>query len=153
MIILFYFLVKKFFNHGNRKILSNLFLDILITKGTEKFLTNVYRKPLFSGQYLYFVLKNEKKNLIKTLHCWAFMICSPELLHSKTEKIKEILVKNGYSLELIKRVLSYMMKTLGNLNCLDRISFLRFLNYHIWVKFHNYFRRKYKISHNQFTIR
>ena len=31
------------------------------------------------------------------------MICSPELLHSETEKIKEILVGNGYPLELIKK--------------------------------------------------
>ena len=40
------------------------------------------------------------------------MICSPELLHSKTEKIKEILVKNGYPLELIKIVIK-----LHNENC------------------------------------
>ena len=33
------------------------------------------------------------------------MIWSPELLYTETEKIKEIIVRNGYSLELIKRVL------------------------------------------------
>ena len=33
------------------------------------------------------------------------MICSPELLHSESEKIKYILVINGYLLEFIKRVI------------------------------------------------
>ena len=33
------------------------------------------------------------------------MICSPELLHTEIEKIKEILVGNGYPSELIKIVI------------------------------------------------
>ena len=41
------------------------------------------------------------------------MICSPELLHSETEKIKEILVGNGYPLELIKKKVT--MTTVGSL--------------------------------------
>ena len=84
------------------------FLDILITRGEEKFLTNIYRKPSFTGQYLHyqsFCTKKRKVNLIKTLYHRAFMICSPELLHSETETIKKILIKNGYPLELISRVI------------------------------------------------
>ena len=33
------------------------------------------------------------------------MICSPEMLKTETEKIKKILVGNGYPLELINRVI------------------------------------------------
>ena len=33
------------------------------------------------------------------------MICSPEMLKAETDKIKKILVGNGYPLELINRVI------------------------------------------------
>lgn len=48
--------------------------------------------------------KKQKVELIKTLYHRACMICSPEFLHSNTEKTKEILVKSGYPLEFIKMI-------------------------------------------------
>ena len=35
------------------------------------------------------------------------MNCSPEMLKTKTDKIKKILAGNGYPLELIKRVIKF----------------------------------------------
>ena len=84
------------------------FLDILITKSKAKFLTSLYRKPSFTGQYLHFqsfCTKKRKINLIRTLYHRACMICSPEMLQTETEKIQKILVGNGYPLELINRVI------------------------------------------------
>ena len=84
------------------------FLDILIIKDKTSFLTNVYRKTTFTGQYLHyqsFCSKKRKVNLIKTLYHRAYRICSKELLHSEVERIKEILIKNGYPPDLIKRVI------------------------------------------------
>ena len=53
------------------------FLDILITKSKVKFLTSLYRKPSFTGQYLHFqsfCTKKRKINLIRTLYHRACMI-------------------------------------------------------------------------------
>ena len=83
-------------------------MDIIITKIKAKFLTSVYRKPSFTRQYFHFqsfCTKKRKINLIKILYHRACIICSPELLHTETEKIKEILVGNIYPSELIKRVI------------------------------------------------
>ena len=47
-----------------------LFLDILTTKTKAKFLTSVYRKPSFTGQYLhfqFFCTKKRKKKPNKNL--------------------------------------------------------------------------------------
>jgi len=84
------------------------FLDILITKSKERFLTSFYRKPSFTGQYLHFQSSCTKKikiNLIRTLYHRACLICSPEMLQTETDKIKKTLAGNGCPLELINRVI------------------------------------------------
>ena len=46
------------------------FLDILITKSNNRFITSVYRKPTFTGQYIhwdFYGTKQCKTNLIDTL--------------------------------------------------------------------------------------
>ena len=56
------------------------FLDVLVEKSNTKFLTSVYRKPSFSGQYNRwdsFGPKSRKNNLIGTLVHRALEICSP----------------------------------------------------------------------------
>ena len=81
------------------------YLAILITKDK---IANIYRKTIFTGQYLHyqsFCSKKRKVNLIKTLYHRAYKICSKELIHSEVENIKEILIKNGYPKDLIKRVI------------------------------------------------
>jgi len=55
------------------------FLDVQIEKDTNKFLTSVYRKPTFIGQYIWwdsFGPPNPKTNLIGTLVHRALKICS-----------------------------------------------------------------------------
>ena len=81
------------------------FLDIMIIKDKTKFLTKIYRKTTFTGQYLNyqsFYSKKRKINLIKTLYHRAYKICSKELLDSEVDNIRDILIKNGYPVDLIK---------------------------------------------------
>ena len=75
------------------------FLDVLVTKPDNKFITSVYRKPTFIGQYIHwnsFGLKQRKTNLIDTLTHRALKICSKSTLKHKLDNIRSILVKNGY---------------------------------------------------------
>ena len=43
--------------------------------------------------------------MIKTLYHRAYKICSKELLDSEVDNIRDILIKNGYPVDLIKRVI------------------------------------------------
>ena len=55
------------------------FLDVLVERHDSEFLTSVFRKPTFTGQYLrwnFFSHQKRKINLIGTLIHRAFMICS-----------------------------------------------------------------------------
>ena len=67
------------------------FLDVLVEKSNKKFLTSVYRKPSFSGQYNRwdsFGPKSRKNNLIGTLvhpsfgNLFAFKITPGNRFHS-----------------------------------------------------------------------
>ena len=67
------FTYKKHSNH------SLPFLDVLVERHDSEFLTSVYRKPAFTGQYLRwnsFSPQKRKINQIGTLFQRAFMICS-----------------------------------------------------------------------------
>ena len=87
---------------------SNLalpFLDVLVEKSPSKFITSIYRKPTFTGQYLHrnsFSPRKRKTNLILTLTLRALAIYSPERLPSEQDKIKFILLTNGYPEHVIK---------------------------------------------------
>ena len=87
---------------------SNLalpFLDVLVVKSPLKFITSIYRKPTFTGQYLRwnsFSPRKRKTNLFLTLTHWALAICS-ERLPSEPDKIKFILLTNGYPEHVISR--------------------------------------------------
>ena len=59
------------------------FLDVLVERQNSDFVTSVYRKPTFTGQYLRwnsFSPTERKTNLISTLVHRAFMICSKSKL-------------------------------------------------------------------------
>ena len=59
------------------------FLDVLVEKSNEGFLTSVFRKPTFTEQYFRwdsFGPTKRKTNLIETLVHRAFMICSKSKL-------------------------------------------------------------------------
>ena len=95
---------------------SNLalpFLDVLVEKPPSKFITFIYWKPTFTSQYLRwnsFSPRKCKTNLILTLTHRALAICSPERLPSKLDKIKFILLTNGYPEHVIKSFMVMKMK-------------------------------------------
>ena len=89
------------------------FLDVLVEKSPSKFMTFIYRKPTFTGEYLRwnsFSPRKRKTNLILTLTHRALAICSPERLPSELNKIKFILLTNGYPEHVIKSFVAKKMK-------------------------------------------
>ena len=92
---------------------SNLalpFMDVLVEKSPFKFITSIYRKPTFTGLYLRwnsFSPPKRKTNLILTLTHRALAICSPERLPSELDKIKSILLTNGFPEHVIKLFYGY----------------------------------------------
>ena len=61
------------------------FLDVLVEREENRFLTSVYRKKTFTGCYLNSQSNcslKRKVNIIRTLCHRAHKICSPELLLS-----------------------------------------------------------------------
>ena len=75
------------------------FLDVLVEKEGTGFLTSVYKKPTFTGQYIRwnsFSPKSRNISLIKTLVHRALMICSKTKLGSELDRVKQLLIENGY---------------------------------------------------------
>ena len=99
------------------------FLDVLIKKTNDKFLTTVYRKTTFKDNYLNFQShcnKWRKVGLIKTLYHRTYQICSPEFFNDEIKNIKEILRKNGYAETLVKRVIESQSKRMNHLKYFGR---------------------------------
>ena len=85
------------------------FLDVLVEKSNEGFLTSVFRKPTFTGQYFRwdsFGPTKRKTNLIETLVHRALMICSKRKLQHELENISSILRNNGYPESIIQIAMS-----------------------------------------------
>ena len=74
-------------------------------KKQNKFVTSVYRKPTFTGQYTRWESFGPKKkrntNLIGILVYQALEICSEEKLAPELNAIRRILWKNGYPEDVI----------------------------------------------------
>ena len=69
-----------------------------VTKPINRFITLVYKKPTFTGQYIYwdsFGPKQRKTNLIDTLTHRALKICSESTLKHELDNIRSIVVENG----------------------------------------------------------
>ena len=80
------------------------FLDLYIERKDIGFETSVYRKLTFTGQYLCwesFSPLKRKINLISTLVHRALMICTKRRLNEEIERIKKILLDNGYPKNVI----------------------------------------------------
>ena len=94
-------------------------MDVLVTESNNKFITSVYRKPTFTGQYIHwnsFGPKQRKTNLIDTLTHRALKICSKSTLKHELENIRSILVQNDYPEFLIdsripKKLLRFQQST------------------------------------------
>ena len=128
MIFMMWF--SKFYNSTKKALdfLSALtrFLTSLPKKEGTGILSSIYRKPMFTGQYIRwnsFSPKMRKISLIKTLVHRALMICSKTKLGSELDKIKQLLIENGYQtgvlLSCINRKLanSAAEKTFGPEKC------------------------------------
>ena len=80
------------------------FLDVSVKRTDIGFETSVYRKPSFTGQYLRwesFSPLKRKISLISTLMHRALMICTKRRLNGEIERIKKILLDNGYPKNVI----------------------------------------------------
>ena len=83
------------------------FLDVLFKRNDNKFITSIFRKPSFTGQYLNFqsyCSRRRKIGWIKTLFHRANKKCSPEVFQNELKVIKDLLIKNGYAKPLIDKV-------------------------------------------------
>ena len=80
------------------------FLDVYVERTDSGFETSVYRKPIFTGEYLRwesFSPLKRKINLIYSLVHRALMICTKRRLNGEIEWIKKILLYNGYPTNVI----------------------------------------------------
>ncbi len=96
------------FTHEEEKEGCLPFLDVLVEHGAKSFLTSVYRKPTFTGDYVpweSFCPPRRKINLIECLATRAFKICSPSKLDSEVRTILDIFTKLGYPEPTIRRTI------------------------------------------------
>ena len=101
------------FTFENKSNLTCPFLEVLVEKSSSKFITSIYRKPTFTDQYLRwnsFSPRKRKTSLILTLTHRVLAFCSPERLPSELDKIKFILLTNGYPEHVIKSFMAMKMK-------------------------------------------
>ena len=85
------------------------FLDVLVEKNNHEFVTSIYRKPTFTGQYILwnsFCPMKRKTNLISTLVHRALVICSKSTLENKLSNNRSILMNNGYPEAIINTVMT-----------------------------------------------
>ena len=79
------------------------FLDVYVKRTDVGLEPSVYRKPTFTGQYLRwesFSPHKRKISLISAMVHRALMICTKRRLDGEIERIKKILLDNGYQTEL-----------------------------------------------------
>ena len=88
------------------------FLDVLVEKNDDEFVTSIYRKPTFTGQYIRwnsFCPMKRKTNLISTLVHKALVICSKSTLQNELSNIRSILIINGYPEAITNTVMTKKM--------------------------------------------
>ena len=94
------------------------FLDTTVIKDNNRFSTDVYRKPTFTGlglNYLSFSPRLYKINCIKTLINRAYNICSNfTLFHCEMEYLKNFFLNNGYPLDLFESTLKKFLNNKFN---------------------------------------
>jgi len=83
------------------------FLDLLIIRSNNKFVTTVYRKPTTTNLYLLYDSSQARKyklGLIKSLYVRSLRLCSDyTYLKIERDHLIKILQQNGYPLHIIKR--------------------------------------------------
>ena len=92
------------------------FLDVNVFRENGKFVTNVYRKETFTGVYINFssfIPLEHKFGLVYMLlhHCFC-LVSDMSKFHFEIEKLKEILLSNGYSNNFFDKCISKFMNKL-----------------------------------------
>ena len=85
------------------------FLDVHVEHTKSSYETKVHRKPTFTGQYLRwesFTPIKRKASLVSTLVHRALKICSKSKLREEINRIKEILLNNGYPEDFVLEEIS-----------------------------------------------
>ena len=85
------------------------FLDVLVEKNNHEFVTSIYRKPAFTGQYIgwnSFCPMKRKTNLILTLVHRALVICLKSTFQNEHSNIRTILINNGYPEAVINTIIT-----------------------------------------------
>ena len=92
------------------------FFDVNVLCENGKFVTNAYRKETFTGVYTNFssfILLEHKFGLVYTLlHRCFYLVSDMSKFHFEIEKLKEILLSNGYSNKFIDKCISKFMNKL-----------------------------------------
>ena len=89
------------------------FLDVFIERSAGAFLTSVYRKPTFNGDYIpwsSFCPTKRKTGLISCLVKRAIKICSPGKLEEEMHKLTSIFLNLGYPEFVVKRTIKQTME-------------------------------------------
>ena len=97
------------------------FLDVYVETTDVGLETSVHRKPTFIGQYLRwesFSPLKRKISLISTLVHRALMICTKRRLNQEIERIKKILLDNGYP----KNIKTQITKEITQFSTLKRFG-------------------------------
>ena len=84
------------------------YLDVLVERSNNSFVTSVYRKPTFDGQYIpwdSFCPMQRKINLISCFVHRALKICSASKLDDEIKTISSIFLHLGYPEFVIKRTI------------------------------------------------
>ena len=96
------------------------FLDILLKREETCMTTTVYRKSTHSGVYSHFTSFapfSLKLQLIRTLLHRAYEICSSyELLHAEFERIRVMMMNNGYNCDYVYSVIGSFMTRKNSVN-------------------------------------
>ena len=81
-----------------------------------KFVTNVYRKEIFTGVYInifsFIPLEHKFELVYRLLHRCFCLVSDMSKFHFEIEKLKEILLSNGYSNKFIDKCISKFMNKL-----------------------------------------
>ena len=88
------------------------FLDVLVERRNNSFVSSVYRKPTFTGEYVpwgSFCPVRRKLNLIACLTNRAMKICSPSELEPELDNIAKMFTKLGYPEPITRNTIKQVM--------------------------------------------
>ena len=93
------------------------FLDVLVTRQTDKLKTEVYRKPTHTNQYLHWKSNHSsstKTGIISTLTRRAKVVCSNEQsLSEEINHLKDVFTnQNAYPTDTVNKVINRTLKNL-----------------------------------------